>query len=229
MLLNTYLQALIMTNSKNTRDDFVQIANFFSESDLQKFHKVIAVSPPDRDDRPPHGPWADQLVAKYVKLQDQELQTWIKDFMTELFDIEVDIQSVVQTTLFLPWDIHADFYKNRCRPGYRPFYNFLIPLEDTDSCTIIFDQTTSESNSFHDYKKTHTKANNPVDVDFWNAHLSMCWPQDREYVSLNHVMPLQRKGQLLGFPRRFYHSSDSFHLKQVKSKSFVTILVDRPT
>jgi len=212
-----------------TRDDFIELENFFSSQDLEKFEKAIAELEPGVDHVVAHGPFANQLITNYINLlPNPAIKKWVYDFMRQLMGQDISIGSIVRIKLFLPWDIHADYYAERCESGYQPYYNFLIPLEDIDSATIIFDQTTNSANNFSEYKQTHEKCQTPIDIDFWNKHLSMCWPQDREYVSLKHVMPLQRRGQLLGFPRRFFHSSDNFNVKHGVSKSFVQIRVDKP-
>lgn len=211
------------------RDDFIEIDAFFTESDLSRFETVIAGLGPGVDRVVPHGPFANQLITNYLDLfVDPDLRDWVQRFMEDLFQSPVSVESITRIKLFLPWDIHADFYLERCRPGFQPYYNFLIPLEDIDSATVIFDQYTCGSNDFSEYKKAHGKTHAPVDLEFWNNNLSMCWPHDREYVSLKHVMPRQRRGQLLGFPRRFFHSSDNFNVKHGTSKSFVQVRVDRP-
>lgn len=211
------------------RDDFIEIHDFFTASDLAKFESVIAKLGTGVDRIVPHGPFANQLITNYLDLNgDLELRHWVSGFITDLLDLPISVESITRIKLFLPWDIHADFYLDRCQPGFQPYYNFLIPLEDIDSATIIFDQCTDGSNDFSEYKQIHGKTEDPVDLEFWNDNLSMCWPHDREYVSLKHVMPRQRRGQLLGFPRRFFHSSDNFNVKHGKSKSFVQIRVDRP-
>lgn len=213
----------------NIRDDFIELENFFSDQDLQKFEKASAELEPGFDHIFPHGAFANQCVANYINLlPNLAVKNWVYDFIHQLLGPDVSIANLTKIKLFLPFDIHADWYSERCEPGHQPYYNFLIPLEDIDSSTIIFDQTTDSFNNFSEYKQCHEKCQNPIDIDFWNKHLSMCWPEDREYVSLKHVMPLQRRGQLLGFPRRFFHSSDNFKAKHGRSKSYVWIAVNRP-
>jgi hypothetical protein len=211
------------------RDDFIEIDDYFSESDLNRFESAINNLEPGRDSIMPYGPFAHRLIANHINLSiNPDIKTWIMDLMGNLLGVDIDVGSIVRTKLYLPWDIHADFYSDRCRSGFVPYYNFMVPMEDIDSSTVIFDQTTQGFNNFSEYKKINQKLDKPLDLIFWNEHLSMCWPEDREYVSLKHIMPLQRRGQLLGFPRRFFHSSDSFHDKHNRYKSFVQIMVDRP-
>jgi hypothetical protein len=54
----------------------------------------------------------------------------------------------------------------------------------------------------------------------------MCWPEDREWLSIRKILPAQAAGQLIGFKRNIWHSSDNFYLKNIKSKSFIQVLVD---
>lgn len=211
------------------RHDIIELENFFCDTDLERFNISAAKFGAGFDSVVKHGPFADHKIANYVDLiTDIDLVSALTARFQDLMGNATIISTLAKVTLFFPWDIHADFYLDRCTLGYTPYYNFLAPLEDVESRTIIFHQTTQGPNDFHTYKQNNEKTDYPVDPEFWQENLSMCWEEDREYVSLQHVMKHQRKGQLLGFPRKFFHSSDNFHLRGIQSKSFLQIRIDRP-
>lgn len=118
--------------------------------------------------------------------------------------------------------------KKECDPGHVPYYNFLIPLGDFQSRTIVFDQYSTEFNNFSDYKNTHSTVANPPSQEFWQENLSMCWPQDREYVTVKSALPYQHRGQLIGFPSKYFHSSDNFHTRFSEPKVFLQIRTQTP-
>jgi hypothetical protein len=111
--------------------------------------------------------------------------------------------------------------------SFTPFYNVLIPLQDADSSTIVFNQQATEYNEFYKYKDSHSKEKNPIDLETWDQYLSMCWPEDRLWLSIKQILPKQRIGQLVAFKRNFFHSSDNFHLRQSTPKHFLQVILDK--
>lgn len=206
-----------------THPEIFCIDNFFSEDDMLRIEKSINERLPGADIVVSHGPFANQLIANFVILtQDSELISWIQQKISCTVPCKFDIETMTRVKLYLPWDIHSDYYVEECKTGHLPYYNFLIPLDTVQSRTIIFDQIATSPN-FSDYKKSSSLVKNPPDEEFWQENLSMCWPQDRQYVSINKVMPWQQRGQLQGFPSKYFHSSDNFHLRLNSPKSFIQI------
>jgi hypothetical protein len=72
--------------------------------------------------------------------------------------------------------------------------------------------------------------------DFFNHQLiADVWHECQRFKSVDvvdlhglfkEILPTQTVGQLVGFKRDLWHSSDSFHLKGVVAKHFLQILVD---
>ena len=154
----------------------------------------------------------------------------------KFFNQNIIIREISYTQLFLPWDIHCDLtkediegndaYKSTNIAQYKPFYNVLIPLHDVDSKTIMFNETSTEYNDFHLYKKNNPQSQNPVSEDIWNENLDMCWDEDRLWLSIKKILPNQNAGQFIAFRRHFFHSSDNFHKRKVPCKHFVQLLLD---
>jgi len=178
------------------------------------------------------GVFKDQLVARqsFIKHGNDSFDYYgysptlqlVLDKIADYFGNPV-VREIVYQTLYLPWDIHCDL--TREDQGI-PYYNILIPFHDVDSRTIMFDQTSHEYNDFYMYKQNNPKLENPVDEETWNEHLSMCWPEDRNWLTVKKLMPFQRSGQLLAFRRHYFHSSDNFHTNGIKEKQFLQILLD---
>ena len=209
--------------------DCFSYENFFSAEDLTRIEESVHRHEPGVDQVMPYGPFANQLIANSVPLNDEiELIAWLHDRIKPTVDQPFVINRIMRVRLFLPWDVHSDFYQSQCQPGHKPYYCFLIPLDNVQSRTIIFDQATDGSDTFSDYKQLHGKSINPPSEEFWQENLSMCWPQDREYVSIKKIMPWQTRGQLNGFPCQHFHSSDNFHTRFSQPKDFIQIRTGTP-
>jgi len=204
--------------------------NFFSDEDLRPFDQIaLDLDHTAIHNIPPHGRFANQLVAKIIDLSNNSVAFDVLDRkLGPLFgaDKSIKYSSILLTELCLPWDIHTDLYLERTAEGYKPFYNFLIPLHDVDSRTFVFEQRSDEYNDFHKYKQQNRRLDKPIDLELWENNLSMCWEQDRHYLSVMKIMPYQRRGQLLGIDRRYFHSSDDFNTRGINSKKFVQVNVD---
>lgn len=209
--------------------DILCINNYFTEPQLWLCEKNLEQIEASRAVHS-YGVFPNQLIAEFKHLShDQEIMNMFYSSFSELFNCDkkiIDIPSVYVTKLFLPWDVHSDLYLNYVKDGFRYGFNFLIPLHDVHSRTIIFDQWSETSNEFAEYKKVNSKVENPISEEFWQENLSMCWPIDREYLTIKKVLPYQKRGQLLGFNRKFFHSSDNFHVRGIKEKSFIQVRVD---
>lgn len=175
---------------------------------------------------PQHGRFAGQPVSlqRYHQWNDKDpLGQLLAEKMHRLYGPH-SVNEVVFQELQLSWDIHCDYRRAGC---VNPWYSLLIPLQDIDSRTVIFDQT-AELNDFWKYKETAEKAANAVSEQIWQELLSHCWDFDREYLSIRYISRPWRKGNLLSFRRNIFHASDNFYLRNNHPKRFLQILIDRP-
>lgn len=205
-------------------DEIFCLDNFFSAEEMSDIDKAIALEEPGKDHVTTHGPFANKLISNYIVLKNnKELMLRLTDRISQVMPDKFNIISATRVKLFFPWDIHSDYFKKECSNNHLPYYNFLIPLDDVDSRTVIFNQITTDDPNFSSYKLHNEPVADSIDEKFWNENLSMCWAHDRPYVSLRAWLPLQRRGQLLGFPSKYFHSSDNFHTKFSEPKSFIQI------
>lgn len=197
-----------------------------------------------------YGIWKGKTITRQNIIRHSASTVDLKDFsdllplmtetvkkVSEYFENNIVVREIAFQQLYLPWDIHCDLtredlnkkniYENSHSDSYVPFYNILIPLHDVDSRTIIFNETSTEYNDFWKYKKDNPKSKNPVDEKIWKQYLDMCWAEDREWLSIKEILPSQKSGQMLAFRRHFFHSSDNFHQRGVKSKHFIQLLLDK--
>lgn len=157
---------------------------------------------------------------------DDEFAKWLKNKLQNYFTKDFIFHSMAMFKLYKPWDVHADWVRTNIQTGYVPYYNILISLDNVDSQTIVFDQYTSSSNLFSDYKEHNQKVSDPVPLDIWEKYLDYCWPHDREYLTIKQIMPKQTSGSLQAIPRKYFHASDNFHHRINNGKMFLQIRTD---
>ena len=207
-------------------NDIVVKDNFFDLSLIKQVFDQCQSLTCGKDFVDQHGVFKGLLVAYQAQLLNLDIKglDQLLDRMQELFEDRVKIVAVTYIRLYLPWDIHCDLTYNDSQD---PFYNVLIPLCDAESSTVIFDQCSPGYNNFSEYKKTHSQVPMPIDQETWNQNLSMCWTEDRLWLTIKQILPRQCAGQVVAFKRNLFHSSDSFHLRQKDPKHFLQIMTDR--
>ena len=210
-------------------EDFFSIDGFFAKELVDAVSEEMSDNP-GQDFIDKHGVWQGKKIATYRKMVSE---CWQYPNLSKMLDMVTDAFSrsdlrwhyVNYQLLYLPWDIHSDWESTGDRVTY---YNLVIPLEDAEASTILFDQRLSGSRNFSDYKDNNQPLADPVPEDVWNQHLGMCWPHDRPYLSIREILPKQRKGQLQGFRSDIIHSSDNFHEKMAGPKKFIQAMLSVP-
>ena len=215
------------TPTSTLLDDAFVIENFFGLKLIADLWQELEQFPAGEDFVDQHGIFKGQLIANQTFIDSNKAGICLTEILKKVRDhlgIPVTWREIDFVKLYLPWDIHCDLVRS---DADRPFYNALIPLHDVDSRTVIFNETSPGYNHFWQYKNEHAKSSNPVPRDVWDKYLSMCWPEDREYLSVKSIMPVQRAGQLIMFKRNLWHSSDSFYLSGAAPKYFLQLIIDR--
>jgi len=207
-------------------DDIIVKDNFFELTTVNHVFDYCQSLPNGKDFIDNVGIFKGLRIARQLRLHDlsDKNLSYILNKTLSVFNNVAEITQVAYVQLYLPWDIHCDLIR---QDSTSPFYNVLIPLQDADSSTIVFNQQSSNYNEFYKYKATHPKEINPIDQTVWDQYLSMCWAEDRDWLSIKQILPKQRAGQLIAFKRNFFHSSDSFHLRQSTPKHFLQVILDK--
>lgn len=98
-------------------------------------------------------------------------------------------------------------------------YTFVIPLDDYDSCTIVYDQYQINDKS----TTTFMENNDPIDSiddEFYEKYLTHESKDNMRYFSVNTVFPW-KKGDCLIMDRFQWHGSDHFHIKIPEKKAII--------
>lgn len=216
-----------ITQTLNLSEDYVLIEDFFNKNFVADLWQEVISLGKGEDFVDHHGVFKGKLISCQRFVNTNEIGPLLETALDQLrnfFAVPVSFKEIVYSTLYLPWDIHTDLVRT---DSDNPFYNVLIPLHDVNSRTVIFNQRSPGYNDFYKYKEQFPKIEDCVSEEFWNDHLSMCWAEDREYLSLKALLPEQRAGQLIMFKRDLWHSSDNFHMNNTGPKHFIQIIVDK--
>ena len=223
------MDSQVTTPTSTSLEDVFIFEDFFDRqfiSDLFLACQSLPAGDPFIDN---HGVFKKQLVSEQTFLSDddlkQELFSKTLNLVQSVFPQNTYLIEAIYSKLHLPWDIHNDYVKSDREMVHQPFYNILIPLHDVDSRTIIFNQV-ADRKDFYLYKEKNQPVDNPISEEYWNQYLDYCWPEDRQYLTLQKEMPAQRAGQLIGFRRNIFHASDNFHTRNAGPKHLLQMLLD---
>jgi len=124
---------------------------------------------------------------------------------------------------FYPYEIHTDV--NHSGSSSNPQYTFIIPLEDYESETFVFNEYATGTNEFEDFKTNYTgekKLRIPKDKVLSLTHIH---PKDIMYLSLKETFAWN-KGSIFGFDRKYFHCSDNYMRSGLKSKRAIILWTD---
>lgn len=210
----------------NLDTDILEFENWISLDEIESLKEIVRLWTPEPS-VPRAGHFANQLVSMqhyHLWSELDQLGQILSQRLRQIFGT-FRVTECVYQELHLPWDIHCDYHRDHT-PNAAPWRAILIPLEAADSVTIVFEQT-AEYNDFYRYKQSNPKCNHPVDETFWKQYLDFCWPEDREWLTVDRVSKKWLPGSMFSLPRNRLHSSDNFHKRLDVSKKFIQILIDK--
>jgi hypothetical protein len=134
-----------------------------------------------------------------------------------------------------PYGIHTDGIYGQFGVGekYYAGYTCVIPLEDTNSNTIIFDQYFDETKSYADWiKKNDPPMLCSIDEIIWKKYFEGKYFTDfdkhaMKYMSIETIFPWE-KGALMAASRYKFHTSDDFTKNNVKHKRAIVLWTAMP-
>lgn len=108
-----------------------------------------------------------------------------------------------------------------------PTYTAIIPLDNYNSHTVIFNEAQEHSNELEDYKKLHPKNElRADDIAFFRKHLTHLHPSDLRYLSLKESFQW-KKGSMFAFDRRHFHCSDNYIKNGEESKKSIILFLGK--
>jgi len=127
----------------------------------------------------------------------------------------------------VPYQLHTDHYHEDSE--YQSSrYTILIPLENYNSKTVVFNEYQMETNDFENFKRNQLPATTlKIDPKFCNEYLSHLHPADLKYLTIKETFEW-RKGDLFAMDRRYFHCSDNFVKKGIEKKLGIVIWTGIP-
>jgi len=133
------------------------------------------------------------------------------------------VHSINHLQSFIPYQLHSDYGWIDCDDSEQPLVLMLIPLETISAKTIVLDQILKGLH-FTDYKKqsNQLEITQQLSENEYKKYFSHCYPQERPYISINHVFEWQ-VGSLLIMDLKRIHGSDNFNSSGLTEKNCITI------
>lgn len=161
------------------------------------------------------------------------LQDLLVPKLTQSFGYGLKIENLHILVSHIPYLLHTDVLSKRglnprSFPDHEPEYTILIPLEDNENRTILFNEFCDGSNNFEHFKKNY--AGTPairIDKKTILENLTHLHPTDLKYLTLQKIFHW-KKGSLLAVDRRYFHCSSNFQKHGTANKKCIVIRTARP-
>lgn len=132
---------------------------------------------------------------------------------------------------FFPFEIHTDLIHSAMgstlADNKEPAYTILVPLDDYDTHTVVFNEYSENSCELAEFKENYTgelKLRIPKELVLTLTHVH---PKDLMYLTLQDVYQWQ-KGSVIAFDRGHYHCSDNYIKAGVASKRAILLQTEKP-
>jgi hypothetical protein len=173
------------------------------------------------------GPNFEKVMSHKRKIdfsQHPEIKQLILNGLPEFVRSAPIIQNNVLLQSLIPYEVHCDCGWLKPNEDETMFYVFVIPFETVNAKTITFDQT-ADYLHFVDYKKFNAPLppDQCITVEEYEKHLSHCWPQEREYLSIDSIFDWEA-GSIFMFDARRWHSSNNFNADGVSEKNALVLM-----
>ena len=149
-------------------------------------------------------------------------------------DIFIDDCHVLES--HFPYGIHTDAtdvdvenYTIKPLDGMLAAWTFIIPLEDYNSNTIIFDQSSEKYKGAYQWiNGTNPPILNSITEETYNKYFKNSVPHDElVYFSIEEIFPW-KKGSLSAAPRQKFHCSDNFLNNGITEKRAIVMWTTVP-
>jgi hypothetical protein len=165
--------------------------------------------------------WSDNYLWDYYSDDASEIRNILDPKIEKLFGKKLHMGLPHMLHSYDPYKLHTDvIHKNTYGT---PEYTLLIPVDDIESSTIIFNESMKDSNEFEVYKKSNTQYDElQLDEDLCKKQLSHLHIEDLKYLTLKEKFDWS-PGALFAFDRSLYHCGDNFLINGLESKRCIII------
>jgi len=166
----------------------------------------------------------DPFDAKYDDVMSILLPKFQEEFHPELFIKQIHILDSID-----PYRVHSDVESGYHQSPYPTTHawTFIIPLEDYDSHTIVFNEG-SETKNLGAYKEVTRPYNYPtIDADTYNKYFTHIPRGLFKWLTIDKIFKW-KKGSLFAAPRFRFHTSDNFLANGLTSKRAIVVWTSIP-
>jgi hypothetical protein len=199
------IEAIMANNEHDMRPD----DNYGRSTITANYHYIELYS---NDENHPHVPISKILLPKLKKLLHQELK--------------IDDCHIMDSVI--PYTPHTDALTPYLSEGYTHAWTIIIPLEDFNSNTFIFEEICLWTKIVSEWaKKENIQPKNTISDDFYNRYFTHSDRDHLRYLTIHEIFPW-RKGWLNATYRGRFHSSDNYLEKGITSKRAIVMWTSIP-
>ena len=174
-----------------------------------------------------------ERVMQHIEFDDPRFKRTteiIRPKMKEAFGPELYIGVCNVLNAFVPYRLHTDGIYGEFGVDQENYaaYTCVLPLDDYDSKTFIFNETYDKSKMIHDYVRDNNAQPNPdITPELMEKHFTHEDITYMQYVSIETVFPW-KKGSLLVASRYKFHTSDDFSSHGIPMKRAIIMWTAYP-
>ena len=168
----------------------------------------------------------------YIKLYDYEPHRVISNILLPRLqkllhkDIYIDDCHIMNS--LQPYTPHSDTLTPKPREGYKHGWTIIIPLDNYNSNTFIFEEKCNWTKDVQEWvKKEKIKPKNVISNDLYNRYFTHSLQKDFDYLTIHDVFPW-RKGWLNATDRCRFHASDNYLAKGLTTKRGIVMWTSLP-
>lgn len=163
-------------------------------------------------DHEPHKQLADILLPK--------IKSWLHN------DIYIDDCHIIET--IKPYGIHSDVLTPVPMDGYTEAWTVIIPLDDFNTNTFIFEERCRWTKSVIEWVNTEKVMKvNRISDNMYNTYFNHTNREEVRFLTIHDFFPW-RKGWANATSRERFHCSDNYPAKGLKSKRAIVMWTSIP-
>jgi hypothetical protein len=168
----------------------------------------------------------------YVKLYNHQPHKEIADLLIPRIknllhaDVYIDDCHIMES--FIPYIPHSDLLTPVPPDGYREAWTIIIPLDDYNSSTFIFEEECPWTKSVIEWAKTDKIIpKNAISDHMYNTYFTHSDKEQYKYLTIHDIFPW-RKGWLNATSRARFHTSDNYKGKGLQGKRGIVMWTSLP-
>ena len=197
--------------------------NFFTDDELDFITQTIYDFNQNYTNYENDKLFADYYTFGYYSKEFGEIKNLFDKKFSEVTDKKIIIDHSHIFHSKRPYTVHTDYFQRRLYKNLIPAYTIIIPLENYNSHTLVFNQH-SEIKSMDEFilKEHPPELKNHVTDEDYKKYLTHCLYDIMKYLSIKEIFPW-RKGSIHMCDRRYFHASDNYLANGIKVKRAIVM------